>query len=111
MLSLSKLEDQIEVLEDALDKIDGQLDGAKADRIVTGNYRSAEWWARAKFARRSKSRRLQRLQAKAGHVRREQRQRQGKILASNFIDAARRRLDQDLFSEIMDEATDELEAA
>lgn len=93
--------EEIERIRDELqadaDVIKFQLDGADVGR-------DKKWEARARFALRKKNAQIQRLARKVGEFRREERSEKARSIYRYFVDAARRRLQEDVFNDLMDEA-------
>lgn len=91
-------------VEEAIAAIRTKLDAARAEKIKTGVYADAQWFARAKAALRFKGMEHQRLQRACARLARERRTAQARSFEQAFVDAARKLLPADLFQSIADQA-------
>ena len=103
-INLAALEAERDEVELALVQIKAQINGAKANRIGTGEYSDPDWWHRAHTALRYKGQRHQWLLRTIAEAKRKSKSTTTKSLESRFVDAAKRRLDSSLFEELIEEA-------
>lgn len=88
-----------------IDKLKGQLAVANARFRSTGRYADPGWWAKTNNELSRARRESQRLQLLLGMTRYE-----GSDVAIAFIDVAKRRLSEEVWREMMEEAREEARA-
>lgn len=103
-MSTDELEKRLRAVMQELAEVKTQIDFAKSEAAETGNYSDADWFNRARHAVRMKGREHQLIQAELGKRKKEERRAFNAKAERCFIDAARRRLDPDLFSDLWAEA-------
>ena len=108
-MTTEELEHQLVEVGGNLARVKTQLDYAKSEAAETGNYSDRDWFNRAKHAKRMLGREHQLIQAELGKRKKRESRSFNNTIERRFIDAARRRLDPVLFSELMDEANEELQ--
>lgn len=101
---LRDLEEQIAEIEEVIAAIRAKLEKARAEVHLSGEYADPDWYRRAKAALRFKGIEHQRLLREAAALRRQEKRHRAKEFGEAFIDAARRRLDPEVFSDLLDEA-------
>lgn len=84
-----------------IDKLKAQLNVAQANFRITGRYADPVWWARTSDQLARARRDSQRLQLQLGMTRYEP-----SDVAIAFIDIAKRRLSEEVWQEMMEEARD-----
>lgn len=99
-LSYEEAETWIAVLQDQETRIDMQLETARGERRATGEYRDARWYASAMIALKIRRKLIQKLHA---HVKTWKRA-HGLSIDAAFLTAARTKLSNDLFQELLDDA-------
>lgn len=108
------LDRRAETLLREMAEIDAQLDAAVSRRITTGDYADAEWFARAKAARRFKGQEHQRIMAERRKVnaarKAENIANQKRDDARLFVTVAKRRLSPEAYTEIWAEVKAIMEA-
>ena len=87
-------------LEGEMDHIRSQIASAKARVAETGEYSDRGWFIRANDALRHKGREAQRIQWLIGKAKKKL----SSTFEQQFIAAARRRLQPDVFAELINEA-------
>jgi hypothetical protein len=100
----------METLRRAIIEIESQLDAARAQVKQGGEYADPDWYHRATYAVKTKKQMYQRLQDELGVIKRKEKGTKGRVLGNCFIDVARRRLDEEVFSSILVEAQNEADA-
>lgn len=105
-MTVEDLEAERNEIELAIAQIRTQIEYASTKAHETGEYAPADWYVRAKAALRFKGRRHQELLREIARLRREDRAKRNGGLAFEhaFIDAARRRLAPETFTDLMREA-------
>lgn len=101
------LDEQNDAMLAKLASLKSQIDGAKATAAATGEYGDRDWFNRVNFAYRMLAKEHQAIQREIGERNRKQRKHGGDRTAQAFIEAARRRLDSELFRSLLDEAQQE----
>lgn len=89
-----------------LDKIAGlkiQIDTASGKAASNGDYSDTEWYHRAKYALRMTQKEHQQVLREIGEQNRNQRASNGSHYETQFIAVCRRRLDPELFADILRE--------
>lgn len=99
-LSYEEAETWIAVLQDQECQIDIQLESARGERRATGEYRDARWYAAAMIALKIRRKLIQKLHT---HIKTWKRA-HGLSLDAAFLEAARMKLSNDLFQELLDDA-------
>jgi hypothetical protein len=100
-LSLEDTRVEIDITEQRLAEISAQLDAATAVLHATGEYADPTWFARARAAKRFIGAEHQRLLRHASELKK----RLERSAAPLFVEIARQRLDKELFSDILRDAT------
>lgn len=100
-------------LQDALDQlledcvqIKTQLDDAKSKAATEGEYADRAWFNSAQHALRIKGQQQQFIQRLLGERRRVERQTHNNSVERRFVEAAKRRLHDEVFQDLMTEAND-----
>lgn len=86
-----------------LAKINTQVDRAKSNAAATGNYSDRDWFQRASAARRLHGVEQQLIQAELGKRRKAERRAINNRIEGRFIEVAKRKLDPQLYQELMAE--------
>jgi hypothetical protein len=94
---------QVILLED-MASIRYQLEAAKSNAAMDGEYADADWFRKATYALRMKGAQQQAISIEVGRRKRMTQSR----LETWFVRIAREILEEDLFDEIMDEAKDKV---
>lgn len=105
------LRQQLEALLDKIAHLKMQIDGAKAEAAATGNYSDRDWYNRANHALRMAQKEHQQVQLEIGEQNRAKKREGAAAWEKAFIDAARRRLEPELFMELVAEAREETSGA
>lgn len=84
-----------------------QLEAAKAIAKETGHFANRDWFRRASMALRLKGVRHQAYLRRASHLRGRDKEARGRTFEKSFIDAARRRLNPEVFAGLLQEAREE----
>jgi hypothetical protein len=103
-------QDLVRRADDLLENIAGikaQLEAAKGKAVANGEYSDPDWFSRAQFALRMKGREHQMILTEIAARRKEEKRKANDTVERRFIDVARRRLDPELFGELMREAQEE----
>lgn len=81
-----------------------QLEAARFQARATGVYSDPKWYARAQYALRARGREAQRIQVQIGEMGRLLRKLNAAQLDQCFVESARKLLDQDVFSNVWNQA-------
>lgn len=95
-----------DVLEE-IANIKTQLRAAKSDAAATGEYSDRQWFISANHALQMKGREHQMVIQELGARRKEERRAHNTSKTEAFVRAARRRLDPELFADLMREADEQ----
>ena len=87
--------------------INQQIDSAKSAAASSGVYSDPDWFNRLRHAARQKGRTHQSLLVELGKRRKDERRAINNMKERRFVEAARRRLDRELFVDLWAEANDE----
>lgn len=104
------LDEQADMLLEKIASLKSQIDTAKAKAATCGDYSDREWFNRINYALRMTGKEHQQVIREIGERNKLVRREQGSRVEKKFIEVARRRLDGELFSSIMEEARDVQEA-
>ena len=105
--NIANMQDELKELQDTADSIRFQLEMAKVRRKQGTPY-NQEWFVKAEGKLRTVRRHVQDLQKQIGEARRVQRLAEAKNLEHKFLAVAKRRLDQELYEELVEEARMEM---
>lgn len=105
-LPREQLDSALAALAEQMAGIKAQLDEAKGHAAVEGDYSDREWFNSARNALRIKGQLHQQVAQEIGRRNRLEKAQRANAREVHFVRIARRRLDPDLFREIMDEAKD-----
>lgn len=103
--NMRELETLRDELDDACARIAHQIDMAKA-RSIEGDYSDPVWFQRTVHALRMKRKLYNRTLQEISFLKKDQRRKYNSSTERFFVSVAKRRLDRELFTEIMDEAND-----
>lgn len=106
-MTTEELQAEIEELTEAIAHIKGQLDRAAAELAETGVYADRKWYVSAKYALRMKGAKHQRLLRYTADRKRQERKTKSQRFEQCFLASCRRRLNPELFAELMQEAREE----
>lgn len=101
--ALEEMESERDKLEESLASINIQIENARQDRFVTGEYADPSWWKRVHAARTLTARKYQALQRRIGALRRERRRTWNNERERAFISVAKRVLSQETYEHIWEE--------
>lgn len=101
------LDEQNDILMEKIAHLKSQVNGAKADAASGNGYSDNDWFNRASHALRMTQIEHQKCLREIGDRNKAARHARGQTAANRFVDVARRLLDRETFSQIMDEATQE----
>lgn len=104
-MSTDALEKRLGEVMRELAEVKTQIDFAKSEAAENGNYSDPDWFNRARHAVRMKGREHQLIQAELGKRKKDERRAFNAKAERCFIDAARRRLEPELFADLWAEAT------
>ena len=100
-LTLAEVEALIAATEEDLAAMQAKIDQVKANRVQTGEFADAGWYARINAARRFAGQRHQALLRRAAVLRREERQARAGSFEQAFVAAAKEQLPADTFAAIV----------
>lgn len=103
-LSTEQIERRVADLTYNVGQIKNQIEQAKLDAKLNGNYSDPDWFQRANHAARMLGREHQMLLLELAKRKKSTRRQFNTRLERAFMDTARLRLDPDLFRSILDEA-------
>lgn len=104
--TLEDLERRSREVPEEMAKIRSSLLEAKGKAAATGDYADRNWFNRASYALRMKGHEHQLVLQELAKRKREERRTRNDVVERLFIQAARKRLEPDVFASIMAEATD-----
>lgn len=97
-----------EVLE-AIARMKAQIDYAKVSKIETGEYADPAWFAKVNSALRFKQIEHQKLIREAAQLKKEKNRQYANDIHRVFVDLAKTRLNGDVFSSLLNQATEIVE--
>lgn len=104
-----ELQARLDEVSEELASIRLQVDTAKSRARAQGEYSDPDWFHRAQFALRMKGQEHQRIQRELSRRKKRAREHADNSIGECFIRAAKRRLDEEVFTDIMAEAKEEFE--
>jgi len=91
-------------LEDDIRSIRKQIQRAQVAVRATGQYASQQWWLKVHEALRIKGHQCQEVQQEMGRLTRARKAAKAQAVEARFVEVARKRLPEELFRALMDEA-------